>query len=115
MHRQYLLSQSAEQNSKLAEIDRQLAQKEAERDTIGATIEKLQATIPLLQERVDVRKYLYNKELGSKITYLTELQDLVGPFVSRRLIAVREVIDAGWGVALDQFANPIGEVRRRRR
>src|SRR5438132_264828 len=78
MHRQYLVSQSAEQNSKLAEIDRQLSQKEAERDTIAATIEKLQATIPLLQERVDVRKYLYNKELGSKIIYLTELQDLVG-------------------------------------
>ncbi len=78
MHRQYLVSQTAEQNSKLAEIDRQLSQKEAERDTIAATIEKLQATIPLLQERVDVRKYLYNKELGSKITYLMELQDLVG-------------------------------------
>jgi membrane fusion protein, hemolysin D len=78
MHRQYLVSQTAEQNSKLAEIDRQLSQKEAERDTIAATIEKLQATIPLLQERVDVRKYLYTKELGSKITYLMELQDLVG-------------------------------------
>lgn len=26
----------------------------------------------------DVRKYLYGKELGSKLTYLTELQDLVG-------------------------------------
>jgi len=78
MHRQYLVSQTAEQNSKLAEIDRQLLQKEAERDTIAATIEKVQATIPLLQERVDVRKYLYSKELGSKITYLMELQDLVG-------------------------------------
>lgn len=77
-HRQYLVSQTAEQNSKLAEIDRQLSQKEAERDTIAATIEKLQATIPLLQERVEVRKYLYSKELGSKITYLMELQDLVG-------------------------------------
>src|SRR5207249_540275 len=52
MHRQYLVSQTAEQDSKLAEIDRQLSQKEAERDTIAATIEKLQATIPLLQERV---------------------------------------------------------------
>ena len=31
----------------------------------------------MLQERVDLRKYLYNKELGSKITYLTEYQDLV--------------------------------------
>ena len=34
-------------------------------------------TIPVLQERVDLRKYLYGKELGSKITYLTEYQDLL--------------------------------------
>ena len=32
-HRQYLASQIAEQNSKMAEIDRQTAQKEAERAT----------------------------------------------------------------------------------
>ena len=76
-YRQFLVTQVTEQNSKLAEIDSQLAQKEAERDTIVAGIEKLQATIPLLQEKVEVRKYLYGKELGSKLTYLTELQDLV--------------------------------------
>ena len=78
MHRQFLLSQSAEQNAKLAEIERQQAQKDAERATIAATIAKLEATIPLLQQRVDVRKSLYDKALGSKLTYLTELQDLVG-------------------------------------
>jgi hemolysin D len=78
MHRQFLLSQSAEQNAKLAEIERQQAQKDAERATITATIAKLEATIPLLHERVDVRKSLYDKALGSKLTYLTELQDLVG-------------------------------------
>jgi hemolysin D len=78
MQRQFLISQSKEQNSKLAEIDRQLAQKEAERATISTTIAKLNATIPLLQQRVDVRKVLYDKELGSKLTYLTELGDLVG-------------------------------------
>jgi hemolysin D len=78
MYRQLLASQATEHKAKLAEIGRQLAQKDAERDTIQASIDKLQATIPLLQERVDVRKYLYGKELGSKLTYLTELQDLVG-------------------------------------
>jgi hemolysin D len=78
MHRQFLASQKAEHAAKLAEIDRQLAQKEAERDTIAATIAKLGATIPLLQERVDVRKYLYDKAVGSKIIYLTDFQDLVG-------------------------------------
>jgi hemolysin D len=78
MHRGFLISQTAEQNAKLAAIDRQVAQKEAERATVDATIKKLDATIPLLQERVDVRKELYQRELGSKLLYLTELQDLVG-------------------------------------
>jgi hypothetical protein len=31
----------------------------------------------VLQQRVDLRKYLYGKELGSKLTYLAEYQDLV--------------------------------------
>jgi hemolysin D len=78
MHRQFLASQKAEHAAKLAEIDRQLAQKDAERETIAATIAKFNATIPLLQERVDVRKYLYDKAIGTKIIYLTEFQDLVG-------------------------------------
>ena len=78
MQRQFLMSQSAEQNAKLAEIQRQLAQKEAERATIAALTAKLEATISLMQQRVDVRKGLYEKELGSKLVYLTELGDLVG-------------------------------------
>jgi hemolysin D len=41
-------------------------------------IARLEATIPLLEERVDVRKRLFDKQLGSKLLYLTEYQDLVG-------------------------------------
>lgn len=78
MHRRYLVSQTAEYNAKLAAIDRQVAQKEAERATIKASIEKLKATITPLQQRVDIREQLFQKELGSKLTYLTEFQDLVG-------------------------------------
>ena len=77
MNRQFLISQTAEQQAKLAALDRQIAQKEAERDTTAASIAKLEATIPVLAQRVDVRKYLFEKELGSKLTYLTEYQDLV--------------------------------------
>jgi membrane fusion protein, hemolysin D len=78
MNKQYLLSQVAEQQSRLAAIDRQLKQKEAERDTITAAITKIEATIPVLTQKVDIRKYLYDKDLGSKLTYLTEYQDLIG-------------------------------------
>lgn|GEM_PF-20770 len=78
MHRRFLASQTMEQNAKLAAINQQVSQKEAERSTIKASIEKLKATITPLQQRVEIREQLFQKELGSKLTYLTELQDLVG-------------------------------------
>lgn len=77
MQRGYLISQSSEQKAKLATIDGQLAQKAAERSTIQASVDKLKATIAPLQQRVEIREQLFQKELGSKITYLTDLQDLV--------------------------------------
>ena len=78
MYRQFLINQRAEQESKLAEIGRQQSQKEAERATTSASIAKIQATIPVLQERVDIHKTLLDKGLASKVVYLTEMQDLVG-------------------------------------
>jgi hemolysin D len=78
MNRQLLISQLAEQQGKQAALDRQLKQKEAERDTIAAAITKIETTLPVLSQRVDIRKYLYDKDLGSKLTYLTEYQDLIG-------------------------------------
>ena len=78
LQQRFLVSQAAEQNAKLAELDRQIAQKQAECATIEASIHKLETTIPILSERVDVRKQLYDQALGSKLLYLTELQDMVG-------------------------------------
>lgn len=78
MHRQFLINQRGEQDAKLAEIGRQQGQKEAERSTTSASVAKIQATIPILQERVDLHKTLLDKGLASKVTYLSEMQDLVG-------------------------------------
>ena len=77
-YRRFLLTQTSEHNAKLAEIDRELAQKEAEGETISATMAKLEAIIPPLQERTNMRKNLFDRDLGSKIAYLNELQDLIG-------------------------------------
>jgi hemolysin D len=74
--RQYLLTQTSEHRSKIGALDRQLAQKEAERGTAGASIAKYEALIPLLQQQVDVRKTLYDREIGSKLLYLQILQQL---------------------------------------
>src|SRR5262249_8661631 len=48
-----------------------------ERATTAATIHKLETTIPVIQQRVDIRKTLMEKELGSKLTYFEIFQLLV--------------------------------------
>src|SRR5216683_57763 len=63
--------------AQLAALDRQLAQKEAERATSAATIGKIEAVIPLLQQQLDMRKTLFDHETGSKLVYLQTLQQLV--------------------------------------
>ena len=74
MQRQFLTRQTEEYRAKLSSLDRQREQKEAERDTIAATISKLEADEPIIRQRVDIRKTLADRELGSKLTYLEILQ-----------------------------------------
>ncbi len=75
--RQFLLDQLLEQQAKLAALDRQAAQKNAERGTAMATIGKIEAVLPLLQQQVDIRKTLFEHETGSRLIYLQTLQTLV--------------------------------------
>jgi len=75
--RQILVHQVAEHRAKIAALARQQAQKEAEQATTAATIHKLETTIPVIQQRVDIRKTLMEKELGSKLTYYEILQLLL--------------------------------------
>lgn len=77
MHRQYLMSQASELRAKLAVLARQREQKDAERATIAASIGKLEATIPVVEQRYEVRKILFDKEIGARLVYLEALQQLV--------------------------------------
>ncbi|WP_074118900.1 HlyD family type I secretion periplasmic adaptor subunit [Bradyrhizobium sp. AS23.2] len=72
--RQLLVNQVGEHRAKLAALSRQEAQKDAEHQTIAATIHKLDALLPVTQQRVDIRKTLMEKEIGSKLTYYETLQ-----------------------------------------
>ena len=76
MERQFLAKQTEEYRTKLASLDRQRVQKEAETEAVEATIKKLEATEPLIQQRVDIVKTLSDKGLGSKLTYLETAQTL---------------------------------------
>jgi hemolysin D len=75
--RQLLADQDAEQRAKLENLDRQRVAKQADRDAAAATVAKLEATIPILQQQADIRKYLSDKGYGSKLTYLQTMNDLV--------------------------------------
>ena len=76
MQRHFLLQQTDEYHAKLASLDRQRAEKEAERDTTAAMVDKLEADSPIISQRVDIRKSLVDRELGSRLTYLETLQQL---------------------------------------
>src|SRR3954453_15775607 len=75
--RHLLVNQVTEPRPRIAALSRQQAQKEAEHATTAATIRKLETLIPIIQPRVDIRKTLMDKELGSKLTYYEVLQLLV--------------------------------------
>src|SRR5205085_3534681 len=74
VQRKYLEHQLGEYHAKIAAIDRQRMQKEAESDAVAATITKLEATIPWIQQRVDARKELLDQGLTSRLVYLETMQ-----------------------------------------
>lgn len=113
MHRQFLISQTSEQKAKLATIDGQIAQKRAERATIQASIEKLKIALEPLGQRVEVRKQLFDKQLGSKLAYLSDLQELVG---HKQEIVVQESrfheADAAIGALMELRTKTAAEFQR---
>ena len=74
--RRFLESQVAEHRAKVGALDRQREQKEAEVEATAATVAKLAAMIPVLQQRFEIRRNLASQELGSKLQYLEMLQAL---------------------------------------
>jgi len=115
MQRQFLLSQTEEYRAKVAVLSRQREQKEAERATIAAAIAKLEATIPVVEERYEVRKALYGKELGAKLVYLEALQQLLE---QRKDLAVQQSryaeATAALAAIVETNAQTIAEYRRTR-
>jgi hemolysin D len=72
----FLTDQVSEQQAKLATLQRQQAEKEAERASIAATIAKIEAIIPIITERKNIRETLYDHQIGSKWNYLEIMQAL---------------------------------------
>jgi hemolysin D len=77
MQREFLVRQITEHRAKIAALDRQSEKKKFEQETAQATIEKLSAVIPIIQQRVDIRKESSDKAYTSKFQYFEMLQSLV--------------------------------------
>lgn len=99
--KRFLVSQVGENRSKLAALDRQRDQKQAEVATIAATVAKLEAIVPVVQQRYEIRKTLHTAELGSKLQYLESLQALIEQqqelLVQKRQLKVAEAAVAAIG------------------
>jgi hemolysin D len=113
MQRNYLLKQTAEYRAKIEGLDRQLEQKQAERDTIQATVNKLSAIVPIVQQRVDIRKLSAEQEYTSRFQYLEMMQLLVEQ--QQELIVQRSRLretQASIGALSESRAQAIAEFHR---
>jgi hemolysin D len=70
-------AQAGEQSAKLTSIVRQIEQKQAESQSIVATIAKIDASLPLVEEQASVRKKAMAIEFGNRIAYLDAQTKLV--------------------------------------
>jgi hemolysin D len=111
MHRQLLVAQTTEHKAKIAALDGQQRQKEAELATIAATIDKFDAVIPTIQERVNIRKTL--NEYGSRLQYFEVLQQLTES-QQERLVQKSHYNEAQAAVAaiIQTRAQTVAEFRR---
>jgi hemolysin D len=114
-HRSLLLDLISEQHQKIAVLDRQREQKLAERETIAANVGKLEASLPILQQRVEIREILFQHMTGSKANYLELLQ----PFIEQQHeldVQKRHLLEATAALSTiaEQRAQTIEEYRRTR-
>jgi hemolysin D len=77
MGEQFLAGQLSRYRSKLASLAGDEAQKRAELESQKVSIDKIQSVLPLMQERTEMRKTLYDHQTGSKLAYLENLQELL--------------------------------------
>jgi hemolysin D len=113
MQRQFLRHQIEEQRAKLAALDRQKVQKEAELTTVLAAVSKLETVLPVLHERVEIRKILFDHTVGSKANYLELYQAYVE---TQQELAVQKSkikeAEAAVAAAVEAHAQTDAEYRR---
>lgn len=73
----HMKSQRLEHARKLAVVDDNLNQREAEREQAVLSLEKIQSVLPLLEERASIRQKGAETQYGSRLLYLEIAQQLL--------------------------------------
>jgi hemolysin D len=90
--RSSMKAQAAEQLAKLASINRQIEQKMAESQSVTATIAKIDATLPLVEEEATVRRKAMEIQYGNRIAYLDAQTKLLEQ-QNERLVQQRKIVE----------------------
>jgi hemolysin D len=77
MGEQFLIGQVSQYRSKLAALAGEEKQRQAELESQKLSINKIQSLLPLMEERTQMRKTLFDHQTGSKIAYLENQQELL--------------------------------------
>jgi hemolysin D len=90
--RSALLAQASEQVTKLASIQQQINQKQAEAQSVAAAIAKIDASMPLLEETADIRRKAMEIQYGNRIAYLDAQTRLVDQ-QNERIVQQRKLVE----------------------
>ena len=111
--KRFLASQVGEHRSRIAALERQREQKQAEAETLAAQIAKIEAVLPVMQQRYEIRQKLHSAELGSKLQYLEMLQAYTEQ-QQELLVQKRQqkVAEAAIAAITETRGQAVGEYRR---
>jgi hemolysin D len=90
--RSSMKARAAEQLAKLASVNHQIEQKLAEAASITATIAKIDASMPLVQESATIRRNAMEIQYGNHIAYLDAQTKLV-ELQNERLVQQRKLVE----------------------
>jgi hemolysin D len=90
--RSSMQAQASEQTAKLASLDQQIEQKLAEAQSITATIAKIDASLPLVEEGATVRRKAMEIQYGNRIAYLDAQTRLVEQ-QNERIVQQRKLLE----------------------
>ena len=87
-----MLAQASEQVAKLASLHQQIDQKAAESDQVTATIAKIDASMPLLEEGATIRRKAMEIQYGNRVAYLDAQTRLVEQ-QNERIVQTRKLTE----------------------